>query len=56
LLTRTRASPAWVVQMPVGSPALWARADGAASNAAKIAVVKTYLQAMNHSPKKSRPA
>src|ERR1700710_1647820 len=56
LLTRTLASPAWVVQGPVGSPALWAWAEGAASNAAKIAVVKTYLQAMNHSLEKRRPA
>src|ERR1700709_878494 len=54
LLTRTRASPAWVVQVPVGSPALWARADGAASNAAKIAVVKTCLQAMTHSLEKTQ--
>jgi hypothetical protein len=51
LLTRTRASPAWVSQVPLGSPAPCARADGAPSNAAKIAMVKTYLQAMNHSPK-----
>src|SRR5258708_26571894 len=51
LLTRTRASPAWVVQVPVGSPAPWARADGAASHSANIAMVKRYLQAMNHSPK-----
>src|SRR6476646_11461755 len=55
LLTRTRASPAWVSQTPVGSPAPCARADGAASNAAAIAMMKAVammedvLQAMNHS-------
>jgi hypothetical protein len=54
LLTRTRASPAWVVQVPLGSPALCARADGAASNAATIAMVKPYLQAMNHSLEKTQ--
>src|SRR6478672_642107 len=53
LLTRTRASPAWVSQIPVGSPAPCARADGAASNAAATAMMKALLQAMNHSPKKS---
>src|SRR5258708_25358648 len=48
LLTRTRASPAWVIQVPVASPAPCARADGAASNAAKIAMVKTSLHALDH--------
>src|SRR5438094_10189615 len=53
LLTFTRASPAWVSQTPVGSPAPCARADGAASNAAAIAMMKAVLQAMNHFPKKA---
>jgi hypothetical protein len=49
LLTRTRASPAWVCQTPVGSPAPCARADGAAKNAVVIAMMRAVLQAMNHS-------
>ena len=53
LLTRTRASPAWVSQTPVGSPAPCARADGAASNAAAIAMMRAVLQAMNHSFEKA---
>jgi hypothetical protein len=51
LLILTRASPACVSQMPVGSDALCARADGAASSAAMIAIRKPNLQAMSHSPK-----
>src|SRR6185503_7234479 len=49
LLTRTRASPAWVCQTPVGSPAPCARAEGAAKNVAAIAMRRAVLQAMNHS-------
>ena len=46
LLTRTRASPAWVSQMPAGSLRFCALAAGAASNAAIIAITKPNLQAM----------
>jgi hypothetical protein len=59
LLTFTLASPAWVSQTPVGSAAPCARADGAASNATAIAMMKAVammedvLQAMNHSLEKA---
>jgi hypothetical protein len=53
LLTFTRASPDWVSQTPVGSVALCARADGAASKAAEVAMMKAVLQAMNHSFEKA---
>jgi hypothetical protein len=43
LLTRTRASPAWVSQTPVGSPVPCARADGAAKNAVAIAMTRAVL-------------
>jgi hypothetical protein len=52
LLIFTLASPAWVSQTPVGSVP-WAKADGAASNAAEIAMMKAVLQAMNHSFEKA---
>ena len=53
LLTLTRASPDCVSHTPVGSPAPCARADGAASNAAAIAMMKVVLQAMTHSFEKA---
>jgi hypothetical protein len=53
LLTFTLASPACVSQTPVGSPVPCARADGAASNAAEIAMMKAVLQAMSHSFEKA---
>src|SRR3954465_261674 len=48
LLTRTFASPACVIQMPIGLPAVCARAAGAASNAVKTEMVKPSLASMEY--------
>src|SRR5882757_3523544 len=48
LLTRTLASPACVIQMPIGLPAVCAMAAGAASNAVKTEIVKPGLAIAEH--------